>query len=106
MPPHMVFIIPRLTTNWRIRRVRVSLPLIECLLDGRKYFRPGDPLPLPAEEFWPAPIAQPKVTQPSASAAWKVWTSGATTIAELERLLAQAVTQPSAPAPPSASRSR
>jgi hypothetical protein len=42
MPPHMVRVLPSLNSNAQVRRLRISVPLIEVLLDGEKYFRPGD----------------------------------------------------------------
>jgi hypothetical protein len=49
MPPHMVSIVPHLTTYGFIRRVRVSVPLIPDLIDNQRYFLP-DALPAPAGE--------------------------------------------------------
>jgi hypothetical protein len=37
--PHMVRIVPMTTKSAQVRHVRVSLPLIECLVDGVRYFR-------------------------------------------------------------------
>jgi hypothetical protein len=42
MPPHMVVRVSELTGYAGIRRVDVSVPLVEQLVDGVKYFRPGD----------------------------------------------------------------
>ena len=42
MVPHMVCELPYLDSNAQIRRRRISLPLVECLLDNEKYFLPGD----------------------------------------------------------------
>jgi hypothetical protein len=42
--------------------VRVSVPLIECLVDGVRYFRPDD-LPAPVGEEL-RPMFTPKITQP------------------------------------------
>jgi len=57
------------TTAFRTRRVNITLPMVEALIDGVKYFRPGEELP-PAsgEELTPRP-------QRSARAAFKAWAS-------------------------------
>jgi hypothetical protein len=47
MHPHMVRIHPFLNSNARVRYLRVSLPLVACLVDGRCDFLPDD-LPPPA----------------------------------------------------------
>jgi hypothetical protein len=39
MPPTMVIVIPTLATTALIRRVRISLPRIDCLVDDVKYHR-------------------------------------------------------------------
>jgi hypothetical protein len=44
----MVSIVPHLTTNCRARQLRISVPLIECLVDDVRYFRP-DTLPAVGE---------------------------------------------------------
>jgi hypothetical protein len=43
---HMVRLLPHLDTNGRLRRLRISVPLIPGLLDGMRYAMP-DGLPLP-----------------------------------------------------------
>lgn len=57
MVPHMVCVLPFLTTANQVRRLRISVPLVDCLVDGQKYFRPGDLPPAAGEElrplFWP-----------------------------------------------------
>jgi hypothetical protein len=40
MQPHMILIMPFQTTAGTVRRLRISLPLIADLIDGRKFFRP------------------------------------------------------------------
>ena len=45
----MVMMFPYLTSAYQVRRVRISLPLVEPLLDGEKYFLPGDQ-PAPSGE--------------------------------------------------------
>jgi hypothetical protein len=59
MPPHMTALVPFLTATHRIRLVQISVPLVTCLLDGQKYFRP-DEVPPPAghEPARPPPVAQ------------------------------------------------
>jgi hypothetical protein len=69
MLPRMVIVLPHL-----IRRVRISLPLVPALLDGRRYFRPDDPLLPPAagEKLQP-----PRIAQASTPPDYKVWFGGA-----------------------------
>src|SRR6476620_7731754 len=43
------------------KRVRISLPLIECLLDHQRYFLPGE-LPAPAGEEL-RPMSRPRITK-------------------------------------------
>jgi hypothetical protein len=62
MPPHMICVIPHLTTACQIRRLRISLPLIEGLIDNAKYFMPKA-LPAPAGEEL-RPIARPRIDAP------------------------------------------
>ena len=56
----MVFVCPFLTTAAQVRRLRISLPLIEPLLDGRKYFLPDDLPPASGEEL--RPMLRPRIT--------------------------------------------
>jgi hypothetical protein len=81
--PYMVSVLPHLTTNGRIRRVRVSVPLIEVLLDSQKYFRPDEPLPLPADDEF-RPIVQQ--TSPPRRPDWAA-VCAARDGGELERLM-------------------
>jgi hypothetical protein len=55
----MVSTLPIQGANGTVRRVRISLPLVPCLLDGQKYFLPGD-LAAPAGEEL-RPIARPRL---------------------------------------------
>jgi hypothetical protein len=55
----MVFVCPFLTTAAQVRYLRISVPLIEPLLDGVRYFREGDLPPAAGEEL--RPIARPKL---------------------------------------------
>jgi len=48
-PPRMVRLYPYLNSNAQVRHLRISVPMVEPLLDGQKYFRP-DALPPPAGE--------------------------------------------------------
>ena len=61
MQPHMVSIVPHQTTYGSIRRVRVSVPLIECLVDGVRYFREGDLPPPEGEEL--RSMTRPRITK-------------------------------------------
>ena len=45
------------------KRVRISLPLVECLLDHQRYFLPGE-LPAPAGEEL-RPMSRPRITKAS-----------------------------------------
>jgi hypothetical protein len=60
MHPHMVRIHPFLNSNARVRYLRVSLPLVACLVDGRCYFLPDD-LPPPAGQDLRA-LNRPRIT--------------------------------------------
>jgi hypothetical protein len=42
MIPHMVCELSYLNATAQVRRLRISLPLVACLLDNKKYFLPGD----------------------------------------------------------------
>ena len=61
MTPHMVFVCPFLTTAAQIRRLRISVPLIECLIDNQRYYRPEDLPPATGEEL--RPLLRPRITQ-------------------------------------------
>jgi hypothetical protein len=55
------------TTGCRVWRLQISLPLIECLVDGVKYCRPGDLSPTGEEPL-------PRIPQASAPRPdWKNW---------------------------------
>jgi hypothetical protein len=62
MQPHMILTMPFQTTAGTIRRLRISLPLVPDLVDGRKYFLPAT-LPAPVGEEL-RPIARPKIGAP------------------------------------------
>ena len=61
MLPSMISIVPHLTTNCRVRQLRISVPLVECLIDGVRYFRDADTLPPPAGEELRA-LFRPRLT--------------------------------------------
>jgi hypothetical protein len=44
-----------------VKRVRISVPLVECLVDGVRYFRPGD-LPAPEGEELRS-MSRPRITK-------------------------------------------
>ena len=54
MVPHMICVLPFLTTACQVRRLRISVRLVESLVDGQKYFLPDD-LPPPAGEELQSP---------------------------------------------------
>jgi hypothetical protein len=58
----MISLVPHLTTNCRVRHVRVSVPLIAALLDNRRYYLTGDLPPAEGEEL--RPLFRPRITQP------------------------------------------
>lgn len=60
MTPHMVFLAPHHSAS-QVRQLRISLPLIECLVDGVRYFRPDD-LPPPAGDEL-RPWLRPRITR-------------------------------------------
>jgi hypothetical protein len=61
MPPHMVFVCPFLTTAAQIRRLRISVPLVPCLLDNQRYYLPDDLPPASGEEL--RPMLRPRIAQ-------------------------------------------
>ena len=44
-------LVPHLTTNCRVRHVRVSVPLIAALIDNERYYLPNDLAPAKGEEL-------------------------------------------------------
>jgi len=56
MPPHMIAIVPYVNATHHVRHLHISVPLVECLVDGVRYFRPDEAPPLPGQE----PAAKPK----------------------------------------------
>ena len=42
MPRAMICLLPFLTANCQVRRLRISVPLVPALLDGQKYFLESD----------------------------------------------------------------
>jgi hypothetical protein len=79
---HMVRVTPSMTKTAQIRHVRVSLPLIECLVDGVRYFKADAPLP-------PVGGGRPSMQPPPSAPRRPNWAalSAATTFDELEQLL-------------------
>jgi hypothetical protein len=64
MIAHMVSLVTIPSAASGVRRVRISVPLIGCLVDGQRYFLPGD---LPAAEGLDLrAIARPKIGGPAA----------------------------------------
>jgi hypothetical protein len=66
MAPHMASLVPHLTTACQIRHLRISVPLVECLVDGVRYFRPDDLPPASGEEL--RPLYRPRIAQATAPA--------------------------------------
>ena len=62
MQSHMISLVPHLTTNCRIRHVRVSVPLIAALLDNQRYYLPDELAPPVGEEL--RPMFRPRITTP------------------------------------------
>jgi hypothetical protein len=56
----MVAIVTYLSAGCRVRHVRISVPLIACLVDGQRYFLP-DALP-PPEGQELRPMLRPRIT--------------------------------------------
>jgi hypothetical protein len=59
MIPSMVSLVTVPSAASGVRRVRISVPLIDCLIDGVRYFRP-DTLPPPAGDEL-RPMSRPKI---------------------------------------------
>ncbi|MBR0697573.1 hypothetical protein [Bradyrhizobium lablabi] len=64
MQPHMVIVLPYLTTANQVRHMRISMPLIECLVDGVRYWRPDDLPPVSGVEL--RPMLRPRIAQAKA----------------------------------------
>ena len=60
MQPSMVSIVAHLTTACQVRHLRISVPLVPCLIDGVRYFLP-DILPAPVGEELRA-LYRPRLT--------------------------------------------
>ena len=84
---HMVALVVHLTTACSIRHVRVSVPLVEPLIDGVRYFRPDD-LPPPAGVELRA-LSRPRIAQakpaPASRPDRKAWRKR--DLAEFEQLI-------------------
>ena len=61
MAPSMVSLVTVPSAASGVKRVRISVPLVECLVDGVRYFRPGD-LPAPEGEEL-RPMSRPRITK-------------------------------------------
>ena len=87
MAPHMARLVPYLTSNATIRRLRISAPLVELLLDNQKYFLP-DALPALAGDDL-RPLLQPRIARakqsPRPRGDRKTWR--ARDLAELDMLI-------------------
>jgi hypothetical protein len=57
-------VLPFLTTACQVRRLRISLPLVEWLVGGRKYFLADDLPPAAGEEL--RPLFRPRIAQAKA----------------------------------------
>jgi hypothetical protein len=51
MPPHMVCLVPFLGSDGRVRHLRISVPLVPCLVDSQRYYLPGDLPETPGSRF-------------------------------------------------------
>jgi hypothetical protein len=51
MTPHMISLTPHLTSAYQVRRMRISVPLIEALIDNERYYMPDDLPPAAGEEL-------------------------------------------------------
>ena len=60
MLAHMVSIVPHLTSACSVRHVRVSLPLVACLIDNERYFLPSDLPALAGHDLRPLFRPQPR----------------------------------------------
>ena len=61
MAPSMVSLVTVPSAASGVKRVRISVPLVECLVDGVRYFRPGDLPPPEGEEL--RPMSRPRITK-------------------------------------------
>jgi hypothetical protein len=60
MTPHMICVLPYLNSNAQVRHLRISVPLVPGLLDGRKYFLPDELPPATGEDL--RPLFRPRLT--------------------------------------------
>ena len=63
MIPSMIAMVTIPSAASGVRKVRISVPRIECLLDNQRYFLPGDLPPAAGEEL--RPMSRPRITKAS-----------------------------------------
>jgi hypothetical protein len=63
----MICLLPYLNSNAQVRHLRITVPLVECLIDGVRYFRPDDLPPPSGDEL--RPLLRPRLTSPHRDAA-------------------------------------
>jgi hypothetical protein len=61
MIPSMVSLVTVPSAASGVKRVRISVPLVPGLIDGVRYFRPGDLPPPEGEEL--RPMSRPRITK-------------------------------------------
>ena len=55
----MTVLHPHLTSAYKVRRLRITLPLVPQLLDGVRYYPPGDVPPLDGQDL--RAFSRPKI---------------------------------------------
>lgn len=61
MIPSMIAMVTIPSAASGVRKVRISVPRIECLLDNQRYFLPGDLPPAAGEDL--RPMVRPRITK-------------------------------------------
>ena len=84
MIPSMVAMVTIPSAASGVRQVRISVPRIDCLLDNRRYFLPGD-LPAPAGEGF-RPMSRPRITKAPRAPSLRTMVRMAVKCADAEQL--------------------
>jgi hypothetical protein len=84
MIPSMVAMVTIPSAASGVRQVRISVPRIDCLLDNRRYFLPGD-LPAPAGEGL-RPMSRPRITKAPRAPSLRTMVRMAVKCADAEQL--------------------
>ena len=84
MAPSMVSLVTVPSAASGVKRVRISVPLIECLVDGVRYFRPGDLPPPEGDEL--RRMSRPRITKAQRAPSLRTMVRMAVKCADAEEL--------------------